>query len=320
MARFFVDVLPAEGSEYQLTGENLEHAKVLRLKAGETVQLSDGDGLECICEVVAAPGVLSVGTAFPCPAEPRAAVSVYLAFPKADKAEHVIQKATELGAAEIVLFPSRFCVSRPDEKSLGKKLERWQRIAQSAAEQSRRGRIPRVRALGSFDAAIREAAGAGLPILFYENERARTLRAALEAFLNGEGRKGRRTMQVRSAPTARWAVAEHREELCSKRYAMPFGGIAPTAGNGTEAEIGTPPHPSAPRALTPSPQGEGSGAGSGRASISLMTGAEGGFADEEVARAEAAGMRICTLGRRILRCETAPLAALSAVMYALGEM
>ena len=54
--------------------------------------------------------------------------------------------------------------------------------------------------------------------------------------------------------------------------------------------------------------------------ISLMTGAEGGFSAEEILLARQAGLRICTLGPRILRCETAPLAALSAVMYALGEL
>jgi 16S rRNA (uracil1498-N3)-methyltransferase len=50
-----------------------------------------------------------------------------------------------------------------------------------------------------------------------------------------------------------------------------------------------------------------------------MTGPEGGFSQREAEAARAAGLRICTLGPRILRCETAPLAALSAVMYALGD-
>ena len=265
MAKFFVDELPAAGAEYELTGENAAHAKVLRLRPGEDVTLCDGAGLECACSVVE--GLrLQAGEAVPAPTEPRAAISVWIAFPKADKAEHVIQKATELGAAEIVLFPSRFCVSRPDEKSLGKKLERWRKIARSAAEQSRRGRIPEVRAVGSFEAAVREAAGADLPILFYENERARTLKAALERFLGG--------------------------------------GTGGEEGGGTMAAD----------AASSSP------AGRGTARIALMTGAEGGFSGDEVALAEAAGMRICTLGTRILRCETAPLAALSAVLYALGEM
>ena len=261
MARFFVDALPASGSEYELTGENAAHAKVLRLKPGEQVTLCDGAGMECACTVLEG-GTLSAGPAQLSSAEARAEVRVYLAFPKADKAEHVVQKATELGAAEVVFFPSRYCVSRPDEKSLGKKLDRWQKIARSAAEQSRRGVIPRVRALDSFEAALREAGQAELPVLFYENEENLSLRDVISA-------------------------------------------------------VGVPLIRPGVRSGAPSPQGEGL---PGPASVSLMTGAEGGFSEEEIARAEAAGLRICTLGPRILRCETAPLAALSAVMYALGEM
>ncbi len=268
MARFFVDELPKEGSDYRLTGENAEHAKVLRLKPGELVTLCDGKGLDCSC-AVAEGGVLAVGPALPCPAEPRARVSVYIAFPKADKAEHVIQKAVELGAAEIILFPSRYCVSRPDGKSLGKKLERWQRISRSAAEQSGRGMIPPVRALDSYAEAIREAAEAEAPILFYENEERLTLREAL-------------------------------------------------------AQIETPliRHPACGgRRMPPSPEGEGIGGRPMTApTVSLITGAEGGFSEEEIARAREVGLKICTLGPRILRCETAPLAGLTAVMYALGEL
>ena len=54
-------------------------------------------------------------------------------------------------------------------------------------------------------------------------------------------------------------------------------------------------------------------------SISLLTGPEGGLESVEVEQAKNAGFHICTLGNRILRCETAPLCALSAVMYATGE-
>ena len=97
-----------------------------------------------------------------------------------DKLEHVIQKATELGAFEIVAFPSARCVSRPDDKSLKKKLERWQKIAASAAEQSARGRIPEVITLGSYKEALTRAAQSDKAILFYENERATTLKMALE--------------------------------------------------------------------------------------------------------------------------------------------
>ena len=54
-------------------------------------------------------------------------------------------------------------------------------------------------------------------------------------------------------------------------------------------------------------------------SVSLMTGPEGGLEPGEVEYALNAGLRVCTLGKRILRCETAPLCALSAVMYDSGE-
>jgi 16S rRNA (uracil1498-N3)-methyltransferase len=144
-----------------------------------------------------------------------------------------------LGAYEIVAFPSSRCVSRPDEKSLAKKLERWQKIAASAAEQSGRGRVPQVLALPSYNAALERAALADKALLFYENERSTTLKMALN----------------------------------SGSYQT----------------------------------------------VSLLTGPEGGLEVSEVKQAEDAGLQVCTLGKRILRCETAPLCALSAVMYDSGE-
>ncbi|WRS26528.1 16S rRNA (uracil(1498)-N(3))-methyltransferase [Oscillospiraceae bacterium MB08-C2-2] len=54
--------------------------------------------------------------------------------------------------------------------------------------------------------------------------------------------------------------------------------------------------------------------------ISLMVGSEGGFSAGEAAQAREAGIRPALLGPRILRCETAPIAALSAVLYATGNL
>ncbi len=50
--------------------------------------------------------------------------------------------------------------------------------------------------------------------------------------------------------------------------------------------------------------------------VSIMIGPEGGFSVVEVEKAKAKGIKTCSLGPRILRCETAPLAAVSAIMYA----
>ena len=184
MIRFFVEAEELQKDFLVLIGENAQHAKVLRLKNGEEVLVCDGEGQECLCTVSdVSPGQISLVVKHRQKSETEAAVkaSVYMALPKADKLEHVIQKATELGAYEIVAFPSARCVSRPDEKSLKKKLERWQKIAASAAEQSGRGQVPRVLVLGSYREALERAVKADKSILFYENERATTLRMALEA-------------------------------------------------------------------------------------------------------------------------------------------
>ena len=55
-------------------------------------------------------------------------------------------------------------------------------------------------------------------------------------------------------------------------------------------------------------------------SASIVTGPEGGFEPSEVEEAAAAGLAVCTLGPRILRCETAPLCALTALLFACGEL
>ena len=60
--------------------------------------------------------------------------------------------------------------------------------------------------------------------------------------------------------------------------------------------------------------------GKPHATAAIFTGPEGGLTEDEVALARAAGMAVCTLGPRILRCETAPLCALSALMYAADEL
>ena len=242
MTRFFVQPEEMAPDILTLTGENAQHAKVLRLKAGEEVLVCDGQGMECLCtvsQVESGAFTLTVSQRRVSRTEARVRASVYMAYAKGDKLEHVIQKATELGAFEIVAFPSARCVSRPDDKSLKKKVERWQKIAASAAEQSGRGRIPQVVTVESYPAALNRAAQADKAILFYENEHALTLKMALEG----------------------------------ERFAT----------------------------------------------ISLLSGPEGGLEEKEVAMAQQAGLQVCTLGSRILRCETAPLCALSAVMYATGE-
>ena len=55
-------------------------------------------------------------------------------------------------------------------------------------------------------------------------------------------------------------------------------------------------------------------------SAAIITGPEGGFAPFEAQLARAAGLHVCSMGERILRCETAPVVALTALMYATGNL
>lgn len=243
MPRFFVAPEMLNGLSAVLEGEQAAHARVLRLEPGEEITLCDGRGRDARCTVTQVSSsqiVLDVQTVVQSRAEPHLRCSIYMGFPKADKFEHVVQKATELGACEIVVFPCTRSISRPDAKSLARKLERWQKIAASAAEQSGRGVIPQVIALASFEEAVARATQADISCLFYENEHTCSLRSAIES---------------RSFST-----------------------------------------------------------------IALMTGPEGGLTEQEVQLAQQAGMNVCSLGPRILRCETAPLCALSAVLYAADEL
>ena len=56
------------------------------------------------------------------------------------------------------------------------------------------------------------------------------------------------------------------------------------------------------------------------ADAAIITGPEGGFAEFEAKLARVCGLHVCSMGERILRCETAPIVALTAVMYATGNL
>ena len=220
---------------YYLSGENAQHAKVLRLRTGEEVTVVTPSGGQCDC-VVAAENELRVVNRKKCENEPDVFVTLYQALPKGDKMDYIVQKCVELGVGKIVPMISARCISRPDEKSLKKKRERWQKIALQAAMQSRRGRIPEVYPCISFSEAAQMTRENDKTVFFYE--------------LGGESVK----------------------RILSE---------------------------TAPKPKT----------------IGMFIGSEGGFDEAEVKTVTAHGGVAATLGKRILRAETAPLAALSIIMY-----
>lgn len=247
MPRFFTQDITETGG--CITGEDAKHiAKVLRMKVGDELTVCDTKGrdYDCMIEEIGAGEVrLKVLSVAPSQSEPDVRVHLYQAMPKADKMETIIQKAVELGAASITPVMTRRCVSRPDAKSMDKKLVRYNRIALEAAKQCGRGVLPDVALpLPNFGAVCRSLAGYDLALFCYE--------------CGGE--------------PLRQLLAE----------AKPADGKT--------------------------------------LKIAIITGAEGGFAAEEAEMAAKAGAKTVGLGPRILRCETAPLAVLSAVMTLTGNL
>jgi 16S rRNA (uracil1498-N3)-methyltransferase len=242
MPRFFTDNI--NGKTAFIEGEDARHiAKSLRMRPGDRLTLCDTRGTDHACsiaEILAERITVQVLESRPTAAEPRHALTLFQALPKAGKLEAIAQKAVELGAAALVPVSSANCVARWPENGEPKKRERLDKIMLEAAKQCGRGIIPRTEPLLRFEEAVPRMKEAELAIMFYEDA-TRPLRDIL----------------AESGKTAR--------------------------------------------------------------SIAIMIGSEGGFTPQEAAFAEENGVPLASLGARILRCETAPVCAISAINYALGE-
>ena len=241
MPRFFTE--PIEGSEAVLTGEDAAHiSRSLRMTVGDMLTLCDGSGKDYICTISAMTAqevTVHVCSVQFSSSEPDVEVVLFQGLPKGDKMEWIIQKSVELGVTEIVPFIAVRSVSRPDEKAAEKKAERWQKIANEAAKQSQRGKLPTVQPIQSFAQAQKMAQTLDCNILFYE------------------------------------------------------GGGCPIRTVFSEEK---PRH------------------------IGIWIGPEGGWALSEVENLEKIGSKKVSLGSRILRTETAPLAALTAIMLLTGNL
>lgn len=245
MLHLFADPSDVQDELLTITGPEVNHIRnVMRLKPGEEISVSiGGDGKEYRygIESYTEDSVLC-RLRFVKDKEVELPVKVLLfqGLPKADKMDLIVQKAVELGAAEIIPVSMERCVVKLDAGKAAKKTARWQTIAESAASQSRRSIIPRVLAPMSMKEAVEYAK---------EQTEVRVIPYELQ---EDDG-----------------SVKQYLESLKEGR------------------------------------------------SVSIFIGPEGGFAPGEVELAKEAGIRPISLGRRILRTETAGLAILSWLIYIL---
>ena len=242
MPRFFVDKNNIEENRILINGADAHHiARSLRMAEGDEAIVCDGEGAEYRCTLTRIRDEeceCSIIEALDSMTESPVSITLCMAYPKGDKLETVIQKAVELGCDKIIPFESSRCIKRPKAEKAEKQTARLQRIAEEAAKQCGRSKIPTVCSPISFKQMLSEATKSSLSLLCYENEDGLSIKGALK--------------------------------------------------NAKEPKT-----------------------------MSVIVGAEGGFAPDEVAAATEAGCLSVTLGPRILRCETAPLFALTTISYEL---
>ncbi|GBD12332.1 Ribosomal RNA small subunit methyltransferase E [bacterium HR24] len=181
MRRFYVEPGTVRGRQVTLGPEAAHRlARVLRLRPGEHVVLFDGSGQEWEVELksIGPRGVAAtVVQDLPSPPEPRVRLSLLACLLKEPRFELVLEKAAELGVAEVVPVVGRRSVVRPWKE--GAKQERWRRIVIEAAEQCGRARPPELHTPLPMAQALRRAQG--LRIVPWEEERSQGMRQLLRS-------------------------------------------------------------------------------------------------------------------------------------------
>ncbi|MCI6465015.1 MAG: 16S rRNA (uracil(1498)-N(3))-methyltransferase [Faecalicatena sp.] len=245
MHHFFTEPSQIRETEIFIEGADFNHMKnVLRMKPGEKVGISDGQGTDYTCEVERfeeGAAVLHILSSEKSYSELSSRIILFQGLPKGDKMELIIQKAVELGVWEVVPVSTRRAVVKLDDKKAAKKVQRWNSIALGAAKQSGRSLVPEVKPVMSFAEALEYAGELDITLIPYEM---------------AEG------------------MEKTKEMISSIRPGQ---------------------------------------------SIGVFIGPEGGFDEEEVEKAQDMGAFPITLGKRILRTETAGLTVLSILMFHLEQ-
>ena len=184
MPRFFVDKSQIEDSTLFILGDDARHiARSLRMAVGDSVTVSDGEGTEYACRLTRIrddrcdADVIEKKISL---SEPKSRITLFMAYPKSDKLETVIQKAVELGAREIVPFESSRCIKKPKADKAAERTARLSRIAEEAAKQCGRSALPSVALPVSFGEMIKSAKENELVLFCYEGDGTVSLKTILD--------------------------------------------------------------------------------------------------------------------------------------------
>ena len=247
MQKFFIEESQIENDKINITGEDVKHiSSVLRMQKGEQILIGSKETLETyiteIEQIEKEKVVAKIIEKYDTQTESNVEIDLYQGLPKADKMELIIQKTTEIGISKVTPVDMVRCIVKLDEKDTKKKIERWQKVAEGAAKQSKRSKIPEIKnkikikdlenIISQYDAFI----------VAYEEENEITLKQELKKLREQEKYK-----------------------------------------------------------------------------IGILVGPEGGITKEEIEKLTSYNAKVVTLGKRILRTETAPIVLTSNIIYELEK-
>ena len=247
MQKFFVEENQIENDKINIIGEDVKHiSSVLRMQKGEQILIGSKETLETylteIEQIEKEKVVAKIIEKYDTQTESNVEIDLYQGLPKADKMELIIQKTTEIGVSKVTPVDMVRCIVKLDEKDAKKKIERWQKVAEGAAKQSKRSKIPEIKnkikikdlenIISQYDAFI----------VAYEEENEVTLKQELKKLKEQEKYK-----------------------------------------------------------------------------IGILVGPEGGITKEEIEKLTSYNAKVVTLGKRILRTETAPIVLTSNIIYELEK-
>lgn len=245
MQKFFIKESQKENNKIEIIGSDVKHiTQVLRMQKGEKVQVCMQETLEnyivTIEEIQKEKVIATIIEKLQTSVESNVKIDLYQGLPKADKMEYIIQKTIEIGIDKIIPVDMTRCVVKLEEKEAKKKVERWQKIAEAAAKQSKRDKIPQVEQKTKLKEVIKNMPKYDLFLVAYEEEKVHSLKQVLQKIKKKEDYK-----------------------------------------------------------------------------IGVLIGPEGGLALNEIELLKESGAIVVSLGKRILRTETAPISMVSNILYEL---
>ena len=185
MRRFLVDPQQIVEDKATLAGRQAHHLhRVLRLKAGDAVVLTDGSGHahEATIDTISPDGVsLTITRTQTLKNESPLKITMAQALLKGPRMDLLIRQFTELGIARWLPFQATRSVAKAPPHKMADRAKRWETIARESIKQCRRQVAPEVWAPVSFEALLTEAAEHELRLVFWE-EATRPLDRQIEHF------------------------------------------------------------------------------------------------------------------------------------------